>query len=98
MRRYILPSNIVGQSGIIQEGSDNKNVQLTVIQNAALRRSNTNNQKDIFQSGIGNMNFQNSIGQSLNDLPILSKLPRLPSIPILSDMQMPNIPFISTFS
>lgn len=91
MRRFILPNN-VRQSGIIQNGSDNRNVQLTVIQNAALRRSNSNIQKDIFQSGIGNMNFQSNIGQSMKDLPIMS---RLPSIPLLSDL--PNIPFISSF-
>lgn len=92
MRRFILPNN-VRQSGIIQNGSDNRNVQLTVIQNAALRRSNSNIQKDIFQSGIGNINVQSNIGQSMKDLPIMS---RLPSIPLLSDL--PNIPFISSFS
>lgn len=101
MRRFILPSNKVGQSGIIQSGNDNRNVQLTVIQNAASRRSNANTQKDIYQSGIGNMNFQNNIGQSMTDLPIISKIPSLPSIPLLSNFHMPNmnnIPFISSFS
>lgn len=101
MRRFILPSNKVGQSGIMQTGNDNRNVQLTVIQNAALRRSNSNTQKDIFQSGIGNMNFQSNIGQSMTDLPIMSNIPSLPSIPLLSDLHMPNIqniPFISSFS
>lgn len=100
MRRFILPSNKVGQSGIIQSGNDNRNVQLTVIQNAA-RRSNSNTQKDIVQHGIGNMNFQNNIGQSMKDLPIVSNIPSLPSIPLLSDLHMPNmkeIPFISSFS
>ncbi len=101
MRRFILPSNKVGQSGIIQSGNDNRNVQLTVIQNAASRRSNSNTQKDIVQSGIGNMNFQNNIGQSMTDLPIISNMRTLPSIPLLSNLHMPNInniPFISSFS
>lgn len=104
MRRFILPSNRVGQSGIIQSGNDNRNVQLTVIQNAARRSnegSNYNAQRDIAQSGIGNMNFQNNIGQSLKDLPIVSNLRTLPSIPILTDLSGPiiqNFPFISSFS
>lgn len=101
MRRYILPSNSVAQSGIVQHGNDNRNVQLTVIQNEALRRSNSNTQQDIKQSGIGNMNFQNNIGQSMTDIPIISKMPSLPSIPLLSNLHMPNIrniPFISSLS
>lgn len=102
MRRFILPSNKVAQSGIIQSGNDNRNVQLTVIQNAASRRSNNNIQRDISQSGIGNLNFQNNIGQSMTDLPIISNLRTFPSsIPILSNLHMPNlnnIPFISSFS
>lgn len=101
MRRFILPSNKVGQSGIIQSGNDNRNVQLTVIQNAASRRTNSNTQKDILQNGIGNMNFQSNIGQSMTNLPIMSKIPSLSSIPLLSNFNTPimkNIPFISSFS
>lgn len=98
MRRYILPRNIVSQSGIIQSGQNNHNVQLTVMQNAAARRFNANIQKDIYQSGIGNMNFQSNIlGQSMTDLPFLSNIRTLPSVPLLSNVQMPNnVPFISS--